>query len=396
MRQLPEQTEFAEMDAIEQMVRESNFPKQSMSYQIMNQIGDRDMTRVSTKQKPNVLRKTLLVASVTVVLGGTVIGTGFVSPAMAATLKQIPMIGLLFEGTSHEAVDAAIQQGIISEPNLSVTHEGVTLKVADLLYDGTRLSFILERDGVDLPNTASPYLDEGAKIIGNPDSDYIKSRQVAKEDQMKGYIETPKILVNGQEVKSGEGVFGDHPRLENTYVVELTKDLQLPDQFELTIQTRVTRVDESFDFTIPVSVTNKSVVLKPNVSKSDGQFSYTVKQLDMSPVSTRLVLDSKGAVPASSQQKGNYSASMVYYELVDDQGNVLTPRKFDYFNSKPLTEYHIDQLFSPVKGTPKSITIKPFTLTVNNKDWSVIGQGENSYGDKTYLKDLEMTIPLKP
>ncbi|MGE7824073.1 sigma factor [Paenibacillus sp. NPDC093718] len=92
----------------------------------------------------------------------------------------------------------------------------------------------------------------------------------------------------------------------------------------------------------------------------------------------------------------DYSASMVYYELVDDQGNVLTPRKFDYFHSKPKTEYHVDQLFSPVNGTPKSITIKPFTLTVNNKDWSVIGQDKDSLGDKTYLKDLEMTIPVQP
>lgn len=80
---------------------------------------------------------------------------------------------------------------------------------------------------------------------------------------------------------------------------------------------------------------------------------------------------------------------------MDDQGNVLTPRKFDYFNSKPKTEYQIDHLFSPVNGTPKSITIKPFTLTVSNKDWSVMGQVMDSFGEKTYLTDLEMTIPIK-
>lgn len=88
--------------------------------------------------------------------------------------------------------------------------------------------------------------------------------------------------------------------------------------------------------------------------------------------------------------------SITRQELVDNQGNVLTPRKFDYFNSKPKTEYDIDQLFSPVNGTPKSITIKPFTLTVSNKDWSVVGQGKDSFGDKTYLTDLEMTIPVQP
>jgi hypothetical protein len=397
--QSPKQTEFAEMNALEDMIRESSLPKNSMSYQIMNRIGEREMTmtRTSSKRKPNVLKKTILVASAAAVLGGTVIGSGFVSPVMAATLKQIPVLGVLFEGTSEEAVKAAIEQGILSEPNLSVTHDGVTLKVADVLYDGTRLSFILEREGVDLPGTASPYFSENAKFIGNPDSEYVKSRTVAKEDQEKGYIEMPRILVDGQEVAMGEGNFGDYPKQDNAYIVELTKGLNLPDQFELTIQANVTQVNETFEFKVPVNVTNKSVVVKPDqATKSDGQFSYTVKQLDISPVSTRLVLDSQGPVPASPEQSGDYSASMVYYELVDDQGNVLNPRKFGYFHSEPKTEYHIDELYSPINGTPKSITIKPFTLTVNNKDWSVVGHGKNSHGDKTYLKELEMTIPVQP
>ncbi|WP_456290095.1 DUF4179 domain-containing protein [Paenibacillus sp. AK002] len=397
MGQSPKQTEFAEMNALEEMIRESSLSKRSMSDQIMNRIGEREMTRLSTKPKPNVIKRTILVASAAAVLGGTVIGSGFVSPVMAATLKQIPMLGVIFEGTSEDAVKAAIEQGILSEPNLSVTHDGVTLKVADVLYDGTRLSIILEREGVDLPGTASPYISEDATLIGNQDSEYVKSRKVAKEDQEKGYIEMPRILVDGQEVAMGEGNFGDYPQQDNAYIVELTKGLKLPDQFELTIQANVTQVNETFEFKVPVNVTNKSVVVKPDqATKSDGPFSYTVKQLDISPVSTRLVLDSKGEVPSSAEQTGDYSASMVYYELVDDQGNVLTPRKFDYFNSKPETEYHIDQLYSPVNGTPKSITIKPFTLTVNNKDWSVVGQGKDSFGDKTYLQDLEMTIPVKP
>ncbi|OOC59460.1 Tat pathway signal protein [Paenibacillus ihbetae] len=386
------------MKELEEMIRESSLPKNSLSYQIMHRIGEREMTMTRTSSKrPNGLKRTILVASAAAVLGGTVIGSGFVSPVMAATLKQIPVLGVLFEGTSEDAVKAAIEQGILSEPNLSVTHDGVTLKVADLLYDGTRLSFILEREGVDLPSTASPYIGEDETIVGNPDNEYIKSRKVAKEDQVKGYIERPRILVDGRDVEFGEGGFGDYPPQNNAYMVELTKDLKLPDQFELTIQANVTQVNETFEFKIPVNIANKSIVVKPDqATKSDGQFSYTVKQLYISPVSTRLVLDSEGEVPASAEQTGNYSASMVYYELVDDQGNVLTPQKFDYFHSKPKTEYHIDQLFSPVNGTPKSITIKPFTLTVNNKDWSVVGHGKNSHGDKTYLTDLEMTIPVKP
>ncbi|MEK3661770.1 MULTISPECIES: DUF4179 domain-containing protein [Paenibacillus] len=375
----PEQTEFAEMNAIEQMIRESSLPKKSMSYQIMNTIGASELKRTSSK--PNLMKRTAVVAAAAAILGAGVVGTGFVSPAMASTLKQIPIVGILFEGTSNEALDTAIKQGIVTEPNLSVTHEGITLKVANLLYDGTRLSFVLEREGVDLPNTGSPYLFE---------------KDVEEKDQLKGYIKMPTILANGQAIEYGGGSFGDSPRQKNAYVVEVTKGLNLPDQFELTIQANVTQVKEAFEFKIPVNVENKSIVVKPEASKSDGQFSYTVKQLDISPVSTRFVLDSKGQVPQSPGQTGDYSASMVYYELVDDQGNVVNPSRFEYFNSEPKTEYQIDQLFSPFAGTPKTITIKPFTLTVNNKDWSVVGQGKNSVGEKTYLKDLELTIPVKP
>ncbi|UNK16285.1 DUF4179 domain-containing protein [Paenibacillus sp. N3/727] len=395
MGNLPKQMEFADMDAIEQMIRESSLSKNSMSYQIMNKIGESPLSRTSSRRKPNLIKRTVLVASAAAVLGAGVIGTGFVSPVMADALKKIPMFGTLFEGTSEKSVQAAIEQGIVSEPNQSVTYDGITLTVANLLYDGTRLSFILDREGVDLPNTTSPYINEDSKIIGKPDNEYIKSRKIPEKDQKKGYIKMPTILANGQKVDFSEGSFGDYPKKGNAYIVELTKDLKLPDQFELTIQANVTGVKETFEFKIPVNIDNKALVLKPEASKSDGQFSYTVKQLDLSPVSTRLVLDSKGQVPNSLEQTGDYSASMVYYEIVDDQGNVLNPSRFEYFNSKPKTEYHIDQLFSPFDGTPKTITIKPFTLTVNTKDWSVVGQGKNSLGDKTYLKDLELTIPVK-
>ncbi|MGM1050287.1 MAG: DUF4179 domain-containing protein [Bacillota bacterium] len=394
MGNLPKQTEFADMDAIEQLIRESSLSKNSMSYQIMNKIGESPLSRTSSRRKPNLIKRTVLVASAATVLGAGVIGSGFVSPVMADALKKVPMIGMLFKDTSEQALQAAIEQGIVSEPNQSLTYDGITLKVANLLYDGTRMSFILEREGVDLPNTASPYISEDAKIIGSLDSEYIESRKVPEKDQKKGYIKTPTILANGQEVDRGEGTFGDYPDQDNAYIVELTKDLKLPDQFELTIQANVTGVKETFEFNIPVKVENKSLVLKPEASKSDGQFSYTVKQLDLSPVSTRLVLDSKGQVPTSPEQTGDYSASMVYYEIVDDQGNVLSPKRFEYFNSKPETEYHIDQIFSPFDGTPKTITIKPFTLTVNTKDWNVVGEGKNNQGDRTYLKDLELTIPV--
>ncbi|WP_020433403.1 DUF5643 domain-containing protein, partial [Paenibacillus riograndensis] len=217
------------------------------------------------------------------------------------------------------------------------------------------------------------------------------------------------------KIKFTTGSFGDLPGQRNAFIGEMTHGLNLPDKFELTIQTKVTNVEEPFEFKVPVKVDNNALVLKPDVTKSDGQFSYTVKELYLSPVSTRLVVDSQGPVPQSPEQTGDYSASKVYYEIVDDQGNELDQRMLGFFNGKPATEYHIDDLYSPFAGKPKSITIKPFTFTVKNADWSIVGEKKDSKGNyvtgkdrlgndswkdsmgtRTYLKDLEVTIPVNP
>ncbi|AIQ19146.1 Tat pathway signal protein [Paenibacillus sp. FSL H7-0357] len=377
MGQLPKQTEHTELDAIEQIIRESTLPKRELSSYIMNKIGEHDMSRRTrtSNSKSSVFKKTAIAASIAGVLGAGTIGAGFVSPVMAETLKQIPGLGIIYEGTSHQAVETAIAQGILSEPGQSVTHDGITLKLGNLLYDGTRLSFVLEHEGADV-NDPRPKL------------------------------ELPVLLADGQEIKFSSGSFGDVPFQENAYLVELTHGLNLPDQFDLTIQAKIAKVNETYEFKVPVQLDDNALVVKPDISKSDGSFSYTVKELFVSPVSTRLILDSQGEVPQSKEQSGDYSASKVYYEIVDDQGNAFDPYRFGFFNSKPETSYHVNELYAPFAATPKTVTIKPFTLTMKNDDFSIVGQkkdskgnilpGTENLGKRTYLKDLEVTIPLQP
>lgn len=377
MGQLPKQTEHAEMDEIEQMIRESALPTRELSSYIMNTIGEHDMSRRArtSNSKSSIFKKTAIAASIAGGLAAGTIGAGFVSPVMAETLKQIPGLGIIYEGTSHQAVETAIAQGILSEPGQSVTHDGITLKLGKLLYDGTRLSFVLEHEGAD---------------VNDP----------------RPKFELPVLLADGQEIKFSSGSFGDVPFQENAYLVELTHGLNLPDQFDLTIQAKIAKVNETYEFKVPVQLDDNALVVKPGISKSDRTFSYTVKELFVSPVSTRLILDSQGEVPQSKEQSGDYSASKVYYEIVDDQGNALDPYKFGYFNSKPETSYHVNELYAPFAATPKTVTIKPFTLTVKNDDFSVVGQKKDSngnilpgienLGERTYLKDLEVTIPLQP
>ncbi|MNR65425.1 hypothetical protein D3C85_1884570 [compost metagenome] len=61
----------------------------------------------------------------------------------------------------------------------------------------------------------------------------------------------------------------------------------------------------------------------------------------------------------------------------------------------------MDELYAAISPNAKSVTIKPFTFTMKPADWSVVGEklDDNgkiiSNGDRTYLKELEMNVPLE-
>ncbi|WP_025717194.1 DUF4179 domain-containing protein [Paenibacillus sp. 1-18] len=388
-----------ELNQLENWINESVMPRGSMSDQIMKKIGERTMQRKTTKSK--LAKRAVVAASVVGILGAGVVGAGFVSPTMAATLKQIPGIGSIFYGLSADEIQTAVDKGILSHPNESVTHDGITLTLSDVLYDGTRLSFSIERKGENMPEgSMSPYIPMDSKTESK-DKEWIKKHKVPEKDQLKGYFKHPEVLINGKKVDSKQFIFGDDPHKNNSVMGEFLQLGSLPDEFELTVRTSMTGVDEPYEFKVPVKIDNTMIVVQPNETKTSGSFSYTVKELKSTSTTTRLVLDSTGEVPASPEQTGEYAPTMMYYDIVDDQGNILEQRQFGYFNSKPRTKYHVDELYDAVKPNTKYVTIKPFTLTVKPADWSIVGQvndkvgNEVKKGDKTYIKELEMEIPLK-
>nr|WP_275445972.1 DUF4179 domain-containing protein [Paenibacillus sp. ACRSA] len=238
------------------------------------------------------MRKTIVAATTVVVLGAGIAGTGFISPVMASTLQHIPLVGSIFSGMTEEGLKTALEQGVVTSPNVSLTHDGVTLQVTDLLFDGTRLSFAIERKGDQMPaQVFSPYIPMDAQTI-NDDNEWVKSHQVPNEQQTRGYVATPVVLINGEPIQFDESSIGDDPFRTNVLMAEYTKGLSLPDSFELTIRTSVTQISEPFEFKIPVEIDKNLLVIKPEATQSNGQFSYTVSSLEFTSATTRLVLDS--------------------------------------------------------------------------------------------------------
>ncbi|WP_197492058.1 DUF5643 domain-containing protein [Paenibacillus jamilae] len=327
-----------------------------------------------TNSKSTFLKRVLLTTSAFAILGSGAAMPKFISPIASA------------------ATDAKSEQTTSS--NQSLTQDGVTLKLGDVFYDGTRLSFSIEREGKNLPDgVVSLYIPMDAKA-----SESLKKYMVPEKDQKKGYIKRPEILIDGKAFKSF-GSFGDKVSKKNTVQAEYNQLGSLPDEFEMTVQVGVTRISKPFVFKVPVKKEGNMVSVKPNKTQKSGDFSYTVKQLDITSHTTRLVLDSEGQVPASPKQTGKYAPSMMYYDIVDDQGKTLQQQKVGFLNKKPRTKYHTDELYSAIGSKPQYVTIKPYTFTVDPSDWSIVGQGKGAdgkfkTGDKTYIKELEMTIPV--
>lgn len=394
MGKLSERMNYAEIERMELKIAESSLLNHSLSDPIMNKIGEEEMSRIKRTQEKHGGRgkKVAVAAAIAAVLGGGVVGSGFVSPAMAGALSKIPGFGVIYNGTQEAAVEAARTSGLLQEPGLRVTHDDITLELDSVVYDGTRLSVVLEREGAELDNVALPvkYWDSSA--------------------QPKGYIvdianEGVVMLADGQPISMDHGHFGDVPYgQDKRFMVDL-KQPDLPDQFELTVRVKLTQVAETYEFKVPVQTNDQTLVMKPDITRTDGEFSYTVKELYVSPLTNRIVIDSQGAVPQSADQSGPYSASKVYYELIDDQGNEVQQHVTAFYNERPGTEDHTDELYAPFANTPKSITVKPYTYTVKTDDWSIAGMkvdekgnqlpGKENGGTRTYLKDLEVTIPIQ-
>ncbi|WP_427051058.1 DUF4179 domain-containing protein [Paenibacillus sp. TC-CSREp1] len=387
------------LEELEQRIRNTPMPRHSMSSEIMNQIGGRNMTK--QRNGSTILKRTLTAASIAAVMGAGAIGAGFVSPTMASALKQIPGIGSVFYGLSSDEIGRAVDQGILTQPLKQITKDGVTLTLTNVLYDGTRLSYTIERAGEHLPQkVTSPYIPMDSEVVSG-DNEWKKSRQVPEQQQQKGYVTAPVTFINNEELKSFRS-YGDDIGNSNAVFAEYTNLGSLPNEFELTVRTKVTRVEEPFEFKVPVKISDNKLVIQPNETKIHENFSYTLQKIESTVTNTRLILESTGKVPASSEQTGKYAPTMMYYEIVDDQGKVLNQRRLGFFHRAPDLEYQVDELYDAISPNAKSVTIKPYTFTVNTDNWSVVGKKMNdqhkivSSGDKTYIKELEMDVTLKP
>lgn len=334
----------------------------------------------------------MVVASAAAVLGAGIIGSGFVSPVMAETLKQIPVVGSIFKGIDDKGLNAAEEKGLSTAPNQSVTHDGVTLKVTDAYYDGSRLAFAIEREGIDNDKMMAEMIIEPIEFDPSLTEQHAK---VTMNQSEKGLLGSAEVkLPNGKKLESQMSSFGDVEGKKNAILYDyrnLNNIEALGDEFELSISVPVTQIAEPFVIKVPVKkVTEGIIKLDLNQTKEAEEFSYTITKLELTPATSRLQLSEEGKAPTVKEKDG-YTTSEMFYEIVDELGNAFSSG--GSFNLPAIVYPLVDKDFIPFAQTPKTITVKPFTYSIDENHKAL--RDEEGKQVKHYYPELEQTIQVE-
>ncbi|AJS60522.1 DUF4179 domain-containing protein [Paenibacillus sp. IHBB 10380] len=306
-----------------------------------------------------------------------VIGAGFISPTLAASIKQIPGMDTIFRFAGDLGLRAVDEKGLLTIMDASVTHDGLTLNVPGVLFVGTRVSIGIERQ---------------------------TSEEKFLEDTVQDIISTWDLSINGESTQSyapkghSLGSYTIPGKNENTTFLQLS-DLHnqggkvFPDQFELTLTITVSGISEPFKFNIPVVKNTKdNVVLTPAVTRTYENISLTLEKVEITPITTNITT----LIKFPEHMRSSSSQPRLGYAIYDDKGNEL--QQIDGNGSSPTGRGNamlMDSRFEPFATIPKSITIKTYKLIPQKGDKSQFVLDENGKVRRVYFPNLEITLPIK-
>jgi hypothetical protein len=360
--------------------------KLNETYQI---IRETDISISPIQRKTNVSRtfnKWWVSTAAAAILGVTLIASGFVSPAMADTLKQIPVLGQIYSLWGENNGDSGVQQAedFITNVNQSVTHGKVTMNIPTLLFDGTRI----------LMNITTP----GNSLASEPNS--------PPSDANKGAVDVDKfeVLYKGQplswDYEFMDGETASSLMVQVTSTTSINQTVQFPDQFDLTVNVTLKGYDVPFQFVLPITKSTPVTVLTSEETNHHDNINLQISKLEITPITTQVSVEYKtkpgqsieemlASIP--SKYKGaNGGIIALQYDIVDEHGVQLKP-----IGAHPISEsYNIR--FEPFKTLPSTVTIKPYLVVSEGQaPAGAIGRVEVKNMVKEYIPELETVFSVQ-
>lgn len=328
------------------------------------------------KEIPNRnLWKRVGLSAATVVMCFTLVtGLAFMSPTLTKALHEIPVIGSLFQSLMGDpGLKEASKQGLSTPMNETVTDQGISFSIKEVLYDGTRIS-------VAYTYRAEENIDRGAAII-----DW-------------------KFGIDGKRFNFGYGMGGSEQAIDDYQhagVIDITTNKTLPDEFILDIMIgKIGEIKGDWTFHIPITKQKTGIVTKEfqsNPTKTYNNHTITVNKITFTPSVTEVSLD-------WIQSKDSTEHFHAEFQVWDDKGNMLPPLGThgdgDPKGDQWVTHYKIKLV--PIYGQPKYLLVKPIDVKMKRTDSSEKGESQSK---KTYYlqppteaqtisKDLNGSYPI--
>jgi len=337
-------------------------------------------TRYSRSHRRNVLRRIMItVATAAAAVIILVIGTRFTSPTTTASIQQGPVKGTIFKYSSDYGLKNADEKGLVTTLNRSVTHEGYTLKVPVVVYDGIRVSLGIERQ-----TSEQKYLKEN---VGGNISDVKVSINGKPPQSLDPYGKSSDLFIN----------MGIYIYDNNTSYLQIS-DMRnqggkaFPDKFQMTLTMTVSGISEPFQFNIPVENMTKDIVdITPSITRQYETISLTLKKVEMTLMTTNITTLVKFPESMSKHELQPDLGFAIY----DDKGNELRAvRSNVWFRSGVGNVDLTDFGYEPFVTMPKSITMKTFKKIRSKVDKREFMHDANGEIIRVYYPALEITIPI--
>lgn len=360
-----------ELDQLEKLIRETPVEIDLVN-RTMNKYDSRPSTSFSGNDRAskNIRQKMFRITASVAMIFSLIIVTGLISPTMAATLKEVPLLSSVFKFTRDLGLHAADEKELSTKLNTSVTHEGFTLTVTEVVYDGTRVAIGIERLAKEGENSKESLSDQISKI---------------------------ELLLNGKllDHTNFSGIFGQPSKDKDSEIIEFA-DLRsqggdpFPKQFNLTLSTTITGISEPFIMDIPVSDVGNYVDLQPNISRKYKNNHFTIERIVLTPITTsittRIALLDKST---SVDSRGGISIA-----VFDEQGREpkLIHGNGRRETNKGTSDLIMDLRVHPFETLPKAITIKPYIHLYDSEgSYQLDANGDPKI---RYIPELEVTIPI--
>ncbi|OAB76994.1 DUF4179 domain-containing protein [Paenibacillus crassostreae] len=117
----------------------------NLTDRIMERYDKNTMNTIRVTHQRKGWRRALVVIAAAISIFTVVTATGFISPTLAASIKQIPGMDSIFQLAGDLGLKAADEKGLFTDPNASDTHNGLTVQATVVAFDGTRVSIGIKR-----------------------------------------------------------------------------------------------------------------------------------------------------------------------------------------------------------------------------------------------------------